>query len=168
MKGVIIQGSSRSKGDTRIAVDYLQSATGFDFVDLLDKDISAYDYTHANRGDDFIPLMEQLTSDYDLFLFATPVYWYSMSGLLKNFFDRITDCLKIEKEIGRRLRGKHMGMLSCSNDPWRIDGFELPFSASAKYLGMNYLGDVHAVVEGSTLTIDTQEKLDQFVKLLLL
>ena len=167
MKGVIIQGSSRSKGDTRIAVDYILSNTSFDFVDLLDKDISAYDYTHANKGDDFIPLMEQLTSNYDLFLFATPVYWYSMSGILKNFFDRITDCLKIEKETGRKLRGKHMAMLSCSNDPWRIDGFDLPFSASAEYLGMNYVGDIHAVVEDGALTIDTKEQLDQFIKLLL-
>ncbi|MCP4458779.1 MAG: NAD(P)H-dependent oxidoreductase [Cytophagales bacterium] len=37
---------------------------------------------------------------------ATPVYWYSMSGIMKVFLDRIYDVLTIEKELGRKLHGK--------------------------------------------------------------
>ena len=66
-----------------------------------------------------------------------------MSGLLKVFFDRLSDLLIKHKELGRQLRGKNMAMLS--NSPYNDlkDGFTMPFIESAKYLGMNYIGDTH-------------------------
>ena len=36
-----------------------------------------------------IPIIEK----YDTLIFATPVYWYSMSGIMKVFFDRKNDNL---------------------------------------------------------------------------
>ena len=56
--------------------------------------------------------MKTIISKYDTIIFATPVYWYSMSGILKVFIDRITDLLTIEKELGRKLRGKKMAVVS--------------------------------------------------------
>ena len=35
---------------------------------------------------------------------------------MKKFFDRISDCIKIEKETGRKLRGMEMAVLSCGSD----------------------------------------------------
>ncbi len=85
--------------------------------------------------------------EYDLIIFATPVYWYSMSGTMKTFFDRITDCLKIEKETGRKLRGKNMAAISCGSDSFENEGFFIPFEKSAEYLGMNYFGHIHTWIE---------------------
>ncbi len=92
----------------------LQQLSGWDLVDLNDYDFSYFDYEHKNRGDDFLPLMSRLIEAYDVFVFATPVYWYAMSGIVKVFFDRITNLLTIEKDLGRRLRGKKMAGISCS------------------------------------------------------
>ena len=56
-----------------------------------------------------------------------------MSGILKVFFDRMSDLLHYKKELGRKLRGKEMAMISNSAGNDRREGFEMPFIESAKY-----------------------------------
>jgi len=163
-KGVIIQGSSRSNGNTNKIVTFIKDKTGFDIVDLKSKQITSFDYDFKNKDDDFIPLMKTIVNKYDTIIFATPVYWYSMSGIMKNFFDRITDCLKIEKEIGRKLRGKKMGMISCGSDSELKKGFEMPFVESANYLGMNYLGDIHTWMENEVISESLKKEINTFIE----
>lgn len=142
---VVIIGSSRNDGDTKKLVDELISRSDFDRIDLNDYTFSYYDYLHKNTGDDFIGLMRKLITNYDTFLFATPVYWYAMSGILKVFFDRVTDLLDIEKELGRKLRNKKMAAISCSIGNNLGDIFWLPFKETANYLGMKYIGHLHTI-----------------------
>ena len=97
-KTVIIQGSSRSDGNTSRVVAYMTNRKNLDLVDLNDYQISYFDYQHRNQEDDFLPLMEKLF-EYDQWVFASPVYWYSMSAVMKTFFDRITDVLKIRRDL---------------------------------------------------------------------
>lgn len=139
-------GSSRSDGDTSLVVNQFRTNPNVEIIDLLDLDISFYDYKHKNANDDFIPLMKRIVHNFELIIFATPVYWYTMSGHTKVFLDRFTDLLKCEKEVGRKLRGKKMALLSVSNDNDRLDSFPEPFKFSASYLGMAYLGNLHCVV----------------------
>ena len=161
-RGVIIQGSSRSEGNTNIIAKYLQGKTGFDIIDLKSKNISSFDYDFNNQGDDFLPLMKELVENYEVLIFATPVYWYSMSGNMKNFFDRISDCLKIEKDTGRKLRGKSMGMISCGSDSELKEGFEMPFIESANYLGMHYLDSIHTWLENDRISDALQNEINSF------
>ena len=165
-KNIIILGSSRSQGDTRKIVDYLLSKGGFDLIDLNTQNIGYFDYEHHNQADDFLPMMEKIVNNYDTIISATPVYWYSMSAILKTFFDRITDLLTIRKELGRQLRTKNMAMLSCSMEDDRIAGFPSVFEESAGYLGMNYMGDVHTWLENGEISAAVQQKLDEFSKIL--
>ncbi|MBR9920618.1 MAG: NAD(P)H-dependent oxidoreductase [Bacteroidetes bacterium] len=140
----IILGSARNDGNTRKVIDQLFKDKDFQFLPLSENAILQYDYDHEYPDyDEFMSIMENLIPNTDIFLFATPVYWYSMSGHTKVFLDRITDLLKINKPLGRQLRGKKMAMLSCSNGNDRPEGFEIPFRFSAEYLGMDYLGDAH-------------------------
>jgi multimeric flavodoxin WrbA len=145
VKKVLILGSSRKDGYTRKAVDRLQEFSDFDVIDLLDYKISHYDYSHENAGDDCLELMRKIIYNYDMLIFATPVYWYCMSGVMKVFFDRITDLLDNEKDLGRKLRTKSMAVLSSSVGDNLGERFWYPFSETAKYLGMDYIGDVHTV-----------------------
>lgn len=145
MKKIIILGSSRKDGHTKKAVDKLRSLSDFDVIDLNDYHISYYDYGHKNEHDDYIELMRMIINNYDILIFATPVYWYSMSGIMKVFFDRITDLLDNEKELGRKLRTKNMAVLSSSIGDHLGDNFWHPFIETAKYLGMNYMGSVHTI-----------------------
>ena len=142
----------------------MASKNPIDIIDLYTKNIGHYDYEYKNKDDDFIELITNIIKTYDTIIFATPVYWYSMSGVLKVFFDRISDILRIYKDTGRQLRGKNMAMISTSNHDDLIDGFNMPFVESAKYLGMNYLGDIHTYVQNDTLNEKTKLRIDDFIK----
>lgn len=161
MNKLIILGSSRKDGDTKRIVDELISIAKWDFIDLNDYNFSYYDYEHKNLSDDYLPLMRKIIGNYDVLIFATPVYWYAMSGIMKVFFDRITDLLDNEKDLGRKLRGKSMAALSCSVGDNLGEYFWLPFSETAKYLGMNYLGDIHTLSNKNET-----ESLNNFVELI--
>ena len=161
-KGLIILGSSNSTGDTFQVVQYLQNETAFDMLDLNDFNIGPFDYEFKNSEDDFIPLMKRIIAAYDTLVFATPVYWYAMSGTMKIFFDRLSDCLKTEKPTGRKLRGKKMAALCCSSGEEEYEGFFMPFRLSAEYLGMHYLGDVHTWVDAEGLNEKVQARLKAF------
>ena len=162
-KGIIIQGSSRSHGDTNRLAMFVSEKTKFPIIDLKTKSIAEFDYEFKNRGDDFLPLIKDIVDNYDLIIFATPVYWYSMSGIMKTFFDRISDCLKIEKDTGRKLRGKEMAVISCSPADDLVDGFYMPFIESANYLGMKYLGEVHGWIVENKIPEIVSGRLDEFV-----
>jgi multimeric flavodoxin WrbA len=146
MKKVIIQGSARSEGNTYKITQILKKHLVCDTIDLNLFKINQYNYNHEIQLDDFLPLIRKIV-EYDVIIFATPIYWYTMSGIMKTFFDRITECLKTEKETGRKLRGKYMTAMCCGSDERHIKGFFMPFEETAKYLGMNYLGDIHTWVE---------------------
>ena len=161
MRKLIILGSSRKQGETRKIVDELIKISGWDVIDLNDYKISFYDYEHKNLDDDYLPLMRKIIAEYDVLIFATPVYWYSMSGIMKVFFDRITDLLDEEKDLGRKLRGKSMAAISCSVGDNLGDNFWLPFKETAKYLGMDYLGNTHTIAGN-----DETENLQAFTKLI--
>ncbi|MDB4402199.1 NAD(P)H-dependent oxidoreductase, partial [Algibacter sp.] len=133
-------------------------------IDLHNKNIGHYDYEYKNKDDDFIELITNIIKTYDTIIFATPIYWYSMSGVLKVFFDRISDILRIHKDTRRQLRGKNMAMISTSNHDDLIDGFNMPFVESAKYLGMNYLGDIHTYIKNDTLNEKIKLRIDDFIK----
>lgn len=156
-KTIIILGSSRSDGDTAKAVLKLQEQIDCDVVDLNDYDISYYDYEHKNKDDDFLPLMRRIIRDYQNIIVATPVYWYTMSGILKVFFDRTSDLLTIEKDLGRQLRGKNFGAISCCINGNVDEEFWHPFKKTASYLGMTYVGNVH---------VDALENKDVFAGLI--
>ena len=134
-KTVIIVGSSRKNGNTIKIVEGISKQFKVDVVDLNDYQISYYDYESKNSIDDFLPLIQSIIKKYDTFIFATPVYWYSMSGIMKVFFDRFSDLVRIENETGRQLRGKNMAVLSNSHDDEMDFDFYIPFRKSAEYLG---------------------------------
>lgn len=160
-KGIIISGSSRSNGDTAMVVSYLKDLTGFEIVDLSKQELKYFDYEFKNE-DDFEIIYKDMVQNYHTIVFATPIYWYTMSGSMKVFLDRISDYLYKEKDFGRMLRGKEMAMISCSNDDDRVEEFSLPFSRSAEYLGMDYLGDMHAWVKDQELSMEVKEKINAF------
>ncbi len=143
MRKVIIVGSSRSQGNTTKIVDEIAARLQIDVINLSHYEISHYDYESKNRDDDFLPLIRKIIENYDTLIFATPVYWYSMSGIMKVFFDRFSDLLRIEKETGRKLRGKQFAVISNSHDAQIEDDFYIPFKRSADYLGMIYIGNKH-------------------------
>lgn len=152
-KTIIIVGSSRNHGNTIRISELISRKMNFDIINLNDYRFSYYDYENNNREDDFLPLAKKIIDNYNTIIFSTPVYWYSMSGVMKVFFDRFSDLIRIEKETGRKLRGKNMFVISNTHDDELDYDFYLPFRLSAKYLGMHYLGNHHYNCDKENLEI---------------
>jgi len=167
MKGVIIQGSSRSDGNTARVAAELARMAGFEVIHLCEKEIGHFIYERRNHSDEFVPTIKMIIGEFETLVFATPVYWYSMSGLMKNFVDRFTDLLRTEKELGRRLRGKKMAMLSCGSEEDLPSYFEGPFEDTAGYLGMVYLGSTHTWVGDEKIPKIVTERLTSFAEVLM-
>ena len=165
-KGIIILGSSNSNGETRKVAAMISAKTNFPIIDLKTKNILEFDYDFNNRDDDFLPLIKEIVDNYQTIMFATPVYWYTMSGITKTFFDRISDCLKLEKEVGRKLRGMRMAVISCGYDKELKDGFYMPFIETSKYLGMDYIADIYFSTENPGISTSDQVNTDRFINLL--
>lgn len=159
---VIIQASAKINGNTQKITNYLNAKNDFDVITLADKNIGHFDYNFNNSDDDFLPLITEVIEKYDTIIFATPMYWYTMSGHLKVFLDRISDLLAVHKELGRKFRGKKMGFISNSADDDRPNGFEMPFEKSAEYLGMEYIGNVHGYFLKDEIHPQAKEKIDIF------
>ena len=140
---VIIVGSSRNIGNTSKITEAISNQFNIDVINLNNYQFSYYDYENNNREDDFLLLIRTIISNYDTLIFATPIYWYSMSGIMKVFFDRFSDLIRIEKPTGRQLRGKEFAVISNSHDDEIDYDFYLPFRKSAEYLGMKYIGNKH-------------------------
>lgn len=105
-------GSGRGEGHTgtiaRAVFDRLDDARLFDLDDVA---VGPYRYDYANEDDDFLPLAFKMTRARAI-VFASPVYWYSMSGPMKLFFDRLTDLTETHKTWGKSLAGKTMFVIA--------------------------------------------------------
>lgn len=135
---LIIFGSARSDGNTLQAIQALIGDQSVPIVDLGKLNIAHYDYDYQNTHDDFIPLAEKMVMHNPIIL-ATPVYWYTMSALMKTFMDRWSDLLDIRKDLGRRLTNKELYVIA-SYGGVKPEGFEFPFSQTCAYLEMQYKG----------------------------
>ena len=139
--------SSRSDGNTRLALDILREGYESEFVDLLQKRVATYDYNYGNRDDDFLPLA-RLLNQHDPIVFATPIYWYTMSAQLKVFLDRATDLLRYREEreygkLGHGLVGRKVFLLSTGAEEEIPPAFEEPFRLTFEYLEMQWCGNLY-------------------------
>lgn len=159
MKTIIIQGSSNPTGNTQMIVKKMAISLDADVLDLTTIVVKPFDYKFENKADDFNQTMHNVLDNYDLLLFATPVYWYTMSGIMKNFIDRFTDGLLNDKALGRKFESKQMGAIACGSSKEEIEGYFIPFQKTATYLKMNYIGNVHLWVN-----TDQSPKLDQLAQ----
>ena len=161
---LVILGSARSNGDTKTLVDQLFDETPVKIIDLLDTHITPYNYEGIYPYRDEFPEIAELMLNHETIVFATPVYWYAMSGVMKNFFDRITDLVTIQKKHGRKLKGKNMALVSVSSDAGLPEGFHIPFQSTANYLDMNYLGHFHTATKKLRSGLEGKS---EFLKLLM-
>ena len=161
-KTIIILGSSRSYGDTRRFVDAVLEKVDADFIDLNDLNIGYYDYEYQNQDDDYLPTMKKVV-EYENIILATPVYWYSMSAVMKTFIDRFSDLIRIQKDVGRQLRGKNLYTISSSSDSTVYDNFLKTFELTANYLGMNYAGYIYGWMEDGEIPKSLNNSINLFI-----
>lgn len=139
MKTLVILGTARGESNTLRAVEKLCPFSDYELIDLRALRVGQYEYDHSvNRDDDFHSIALKMQQA-DNIVFATPVYWYAMSGLLKILFDRFSELLSTYKPIGRSLKGKKTYLISTGSDPELPPGFEIPFKLTSEYFEMEFV-----------------------------
>ena len=138
---LIIAGSARQGGNTESAVEHLRRALdlgGEAVIHLRACRIEPFSYERRPL-DDFPAIVERILAHRRI-VFAGPVYWYAMSGLMKTFFDRLTDLLlDVDgRVLARSLAGRDVWLLATGTDPEIPDGFAEPFVRTAGYFGMRW------------------------------
>lgn len=165
MATAIIFGSSNGDGNTRQLVNTISNNLSAKIFDLNDFNFSFYDYAHHNKNDDFLPLIHSILQANHL-IFATPMYWYSMSAQMKVFFDRLSDLISIEKEIGRLLKGKKVSLITTGCDPIPPSCFSEPVRLTAQHLGMHYHSFLYCTCPQDFSVIEHRPQINQFLNTL--
>ncbi|WP_374054811.1 flavodoxin family protein [Rossellomorea sp. FM04394] len=102
MKVLALLGSTRKNGNSEYLAKKIVEGTYHTIVSLADLHIKPIeDLRHSEGGfspvDDDYEQLVHLMEEHDVLLFATPLYWYGMSGPMKNFFDRWSQYLRDER-----------------------------------------------------------------------
>ena len=140
---MVILGSARKRSDTEKFVASIFGDDEYKLIDLLDLKINGYSYSHEYPSDDQYHLLVEELLTHQQIIFATPVYWYSMSALMKTFFDRFSDLMTYKKVTGRKLKGKSTALIAVGAEERLAEGFEIPFSCTSTYLDMGYRGSIY-------------------------
>lgn len=147
-KGIIILGTARSPSNTLNSVLKMSEFQNYEVIDLNKHIIHHYNYK-TPPNDDFLKIINTLI-EYDVIVFATPVYWYSMSGQLKVFFDRLTELITSSKDLGRKLKDKDVYLFANGSDKNLPKGFEVPFKKTSQYFDMKFKKSIYKCTKKAT------------------
>ncbi len=135
-----VLGSSNNDGNTAaLARAVFAPLPNAQIISLSNLAIAPYDYLNRHDKDDFLPLAEKIAAAKTL-VFASPVYWYSMSAQMKLFFDRLTGLTGAHKALGKALAGKSAFLIATGGSPKPPASFEPPFAETARYFNMRWGG----------------------------
>jgi multimeric flavodoxin WrbA len=155
---LIIMGSARAAGNTASAAQRLRDTlrSPVQLIDLSVREIGKFEYSRFDDRDDFRSIVQLMTASEHI-VFATPVYWYAMSSVMKTFFDRFTDLLidRQHRIAGRALAGRNVWLIATGTDPDMPSGFTEPFSRTAEYFGMEWRGAAYCQsIKGAPLSTE--------------
>ncbi len=106
------------------------------------------DYRHTENGgypdDDYRGLIDRVLAA-DTLVFATPIYWYGISGLLKTFIDRWSQSLVENRPAFLAgLAGKQAYVIAVGDDDPHLKGQPLiqQFQSIFDFVGIDFAGYV--------------------------
>ena len=166
----IVMGSARGDGNTASAVLHLSQKIGARaaLTDLSKLTIIPFEYGRHDDHDDFRSVIRMMLESEHI-VFATPVYWYSMSARMKVFFDRLTDLLvdPVDRKSGRALAGRNVWLLTTGTDDSLPTGFDVPFAQTAAYFGMIWRQAFYVQsVKGAPLTTASLSEVGKLASLI--
>ncbi len=144
----VIYGSSRKKSNSeqlaKIMIDgldaeevYLRNKTVQPIVDMR-HDPQGF----SNVGDDYYEILNRMMI-HEKIVFVTPLYWYGMSGLMKNFIDRFSETLRDSTMSFReQMKEKKMYVVIVGGDNPKLKGLPLimQFTHIFDFFGASFEG----------------------------
>lgn len=148
MRIAVLQGSTRSGGNTEQLTNKVLEGIPYTNIVLRAKQIKPiHDQRHTEGGfdpvdDDYEEVIREAL-EHDVLVFASPVYWYGVSCILKNFIDRWSQSLRDPRyDFKAALAGKTAYAVVVGGDNPRIKA--LPVIQQLQYtfdfVGMPFVG----------------------------
>lgn len=146
---VVLYGSSRPNGNTELLTKNVIAGLDAKEIYLRNFTIQAIvDGRHLEQGftdvdDDYDKIIKQVEES-DIVLFSTPLYWYSMSGLMKNFIDRWSQTLRNPKfpDFKNKMSSKKAYVITVGGDEPHMKGLAMidQFRWIFQFIGMSFEG----------------------------
>ena len=147
MKIITFIGSSRSEGNSELLTDFVLKGIAHKKVYIKDLHIKPIDdLRHTRNGfqevnDDYDIVIEELENS-DIVVFATPIYWYSMSGVMKNMIDRLSQAIRDDRHpnLKEHLKRLRTIVVAVGGDNPRVKGLPLiqQFQYTFEFLDMSF------------------------------
>ncbi|KMJ57161.1 NAD(P)H-dependent oxidoreductase [Bacillus sp. LL01] len=147
MKIGVIYGSTRDLGNTELLAEHVIKGLNVRKIFLKDYEIEDIeDRRHEPGGfldveDDYNQLVE-IMLDCDVLIFATPIYWYGMSGIMKTFIDRWSQVMRDEKypHFKDEMSRKSAYILAVGGDDPQTKGVPLveQFKYICRFIGLEF------------------------------
>jgi multimeric flavodoxin WrbA len=147
----VIYGGTRPNGNTEILTEYAIQGLDVEKIYLRDYNVQPIvDQRHAEEGfqeinDDYNSIIERILK-HDILIFATPIYWYSMSGTMKNFIDRWSQTLRDPKfpDFKTNMSSKQAYVIAVGGDDPYLKGLPLiqQFQYIFDFMGISFKGYV--------------------------
>ena len=151
---VVIDGGSRPDGNTIILTNHVTEGLTVTTIPLRDYIVyPIIDMRHTIEGfqkqeDDYNAIINQILVA-DILLFSTPIYWYSMSGLMKNFVDRWSQSLRDADypEFKSKMARKRAYVLAVGGDDPHVKGLAMiqQFQHIFDFMGITFGGYILGV-----------------------
>ncbi|QED46099.1 flavodoxin family protein [Cytobacillus dafuensis] len=147
MKIATFIGSSRTESNSELLADTVLKGIKHQKVYIKDLTIQPInDLRHTKTGfqtvdDDYDQVIKAFMEN-DVIIFATPIYWYSMSGIMKNMIDRLSHAIRVERypQFKEHLKKVEAIVLAVGGDEPRIKGLPLiqQFQYTFDFLNMRF------------------------------
>lgn len=154
----IFSGAARLSGTTNwLTAHLMDSLAKYKDENTVINKIDLYNYDIKPISRDFLETSEQkipadgmkqlipmiLTSK--VIILATPIYWFSVSGIMKNFMDRWYDFSDAKGKLN--LDGKGIAILTAHANPSASTAYPVfkMTEETAKFCNMVYLGGVNSI-----------------------
>lgn len=148
MKIAVIYGSSRENGNSEQLTELVIKDLPVTRFYLRNYDIKPIrDKRHTEEGfplvdDDYHKIITQVM-EHDVLLFVTPLYWYGMSGDMKNFIDRWSHSLRDSRyDFRGAMKEKQAFVIIVGGESVRIKALPLvqQFQYIFDFMAMEFAG----------------------------
>lgn len=147
----VIYGGTRPNGNTEYLASKAIDGLYTEKIFLRDyKILPIEDYRHSPGGfppveDDYDRVMDRILP-HETLVFVTPIYWYSMTGTMKNFIDRWSQAMRDPRypEFRKQLADKTAFVIAAGGDHPYIKGLPMiqQFQYIFDFFGTNFAGYV--------------------------
>lgn len=146
MRILALIGSSRKQGNTESLTDIVLNGIPHTKIQLIDQNIQPIvDMRHHPDGfspidDDHNAIINHVLES-DVLVFATPIYWYGMSGTMKNWIDRWSHTLRDKQfPFKSSMQQKTAYVIAVGGDNPKIKGLPmiLQFQHIFDFMGVTF------------------------------